>query len=285
MLPTELSFAAPTTVAEAVAELDREGSVAIAGGTSAVPALKDRAAEVRHLVYLGRIAELSGITRLSDGTVKLGAATTLRELSRSSLVRSELLVLAAAAERLGNPRVRAVATVGGAVAQGDPRQDLSPVLLALEARVRIAGPSGPREVAMSEFFVGPMETVLEHGELIVSVLVPTDPAVRAFYARFTPGSAENYPLIGVAVAMSRAPDGTIEHANVALAGAAPTAILVDKASALLKGRTPDSDLVAAVALEAAAAARPPENRQATAEYKRDMIEVWTRRALEGCIAL
>lgn len=284
MPPSELSFSAPSTIADAVAQLAGEGSMAIGGGTSMAILMKNGLLDVERLVYLGRITELSGISELADGTIRLGATTTLRELSRSSLVKSVLPVLAHAAGQIGNPRVRAVATVGGAVVHGDPRQDLPPVLLSLDAWSRIAGPRGIREVPMSEFFLGFMETTLHEDELLVEILVPIDPARRAVYIRFTPGSDDDYPTVSVAVSLSMEPDGAVARARIALGGVASTAILLDEAARLLEGRQPGADVITAAAAAAAAGSSPYDDQRGSAEYKRAMVQVWTHRALEACLA-
>lgn len=284
MPPNELSFSAPTTVADALDQLSGDASMAIAGGTSLTILMKNGFIDVDQLVYLGRIPELAGVGQRADGAVRLGATATLREVSRSPVVRSALPVLAYAAEQVGNPRVRAVATVGGAVVHGDSRQDLPPVLLALEARVGIAGPSGTREVPMSQFFLGFMETALDEDELVMDVVVPTEATRRAVYCRFTPGSEDDYPTVGIAAALSLGTGGTVARARIGLGGVAPTAILAEDAASMLEGRTPDAALIRRAAAAAAAGSNPSDDQRGSASYKRAMVEVWTRRALERCLA-
>jgi carbon-monoxide dehydrogenase medium subunit len=281
---SELSFTAPTTIEAAVADLADEGSMALGGGTSVAILLKNGIIDAEQLVYLGRIPDLSGITTRSDGTIRIGATTTLHDVSRSAVIRAELPVLAYAAEQIGNPRVRAVATVGGAVVHGDPRQDLPPVLLALEARVGVVGPRGGREIPVSEFFLGFMEVALDEDELVVEILVPPDPVRRAIYTRFTPGSDDDYPTVGVAVAVTLAPDGTAARARIALGGVASTAMLAHDAARRLEGQTPDTELIAAVAAAAAAELSPSDDQRGSADYKRAMVELWTRRTLVSCLS-
>lgn len=294
----EGAFRAPDTVADALGELRDEGSVAVAGGTSLAILLKSGLLDARRLVYLGRIRELGGAgerpatgkqpgdAARAAGEVRLGATLTLRQLCRSPVVRTRLPALAAAAAQVGNPRVRAVATVGGAVVHADPRQDLPPALLVLGARVVIAGPAenaaGRRELPLAGFHRGFMETELAEGELVTEILVPWEPDLKAAYRRFTPGSADDFPAVSVAAAVSAGPDGTVRSARIALGGVGPAAILADAAAGLLTGQRLTAGAIAAAAAAAAAAARPWDDRHGSAAYKRQMVEVWTRRTLESC---
>lgn len=273
-----LSFVAPASVREALAELAAEEALAVAGGTSMALLVKNRLVDAERLVYLGRIAELAGVTPEAD-VIRLGALTTVRELSRSPLIRAEFPMLADAAGQVGNPRVRSVATLGGAVVHADPRQDLPPVLLALDARVRLVGPSGLRELALADFFLGFMDTALADDELVTEVVLPRTTGVRTAYLRFNPGSADDYPTVGVAVALGLAPDGTVASARIALGGVASTALLAEAAAAGLVGSLPEAAAFAEAAAAVAEATSPTDDQRGSAAYKRAMSAVWTERAL------
>jgi carbon-monoxide dehydrogenase medium subunit len=209
----------------------------------------------------------------------------LREVVRSGLIREQLPMLAEAAAVVGNPRVRAMATVGGAIVHGDPRQDVPPVLIALGARVRIAGPGGQREVAMSEFFDGFMTTVVGDDELVLDVVVPVDGAARTCYSRFAPASVEDFPLVAVASAVTRdASSGVVTAVRVGVGGATSNAFLLDAAAALV-GTVPDAAAVEAVARAAADAADPVTDSRGSAQYKHAMFQVWTQRNLTETLGL
>jgi len=276
----DLRFVAPTTIADALGELGEEGAIAVGGGTSIGLLVKNRLVDASKLVYLGRVRELAGVHL--DGEARVGATTTLRELSRSAVVADALPVLADAAGRIGNPRVRSLATAGGALVHGDPRQDLPPVLLALSAIAHLASASGTRSVPLSEFFLGFMETACAPDELVTSVSVPLDPSRRAHYIRYTPGSEDDYPTVGVAATVSVAPDGAVTAATLALGGVAEHALAVPEASQLVGGR-PDAGAIRALGEVAAAAARPTDDQRGSSGYKRAMVEVMTRRAFEACL--
>jgi carbon-monoxide dehydrogenase medium subunit len=281
----DLIFSAPVTVADAVTQLAGDGgeTIAMGGGTSVAMLLKNGLLEPDRIVWLGKVPGLRRLAAGGDGTLVAGATVTLRELAASEAVRSHAPALAHAASQVGNPRVRAVATLGGALVHGDPRQDIPPVLLALEARVRIAGPSGEREVPVAGFHTGFMETILAEGELVTEVVIPAVPGRRAVYARFTPGSEDDYPTVGVAASVVRSGDGTVTRAVLGLGGVGPAPLLVDGAAALA-GSVPGPADIEAVAAAAEETAAPADDQRGSARYKKAMAREWTRRALRACLA-
>lgn len=282
MTAAELSFSAPATVRDAVAQLAESGDVlAMGGGTSVVLLLKHGLAGPRKIVWLTRIPGLRHLEARPDGSLSIGAMTTLRELAASGAVRGSAPVLAEAAGKVGNPRVRSVATLGGALAHGDPRQDVPPVLLALEATVRIAGPSGERDVPVAHFHTGFMETVLAPGEIVTRVVLPPARGRRARYARFTPGSEDDYPTVSAAASVIRAGDGRVARAVLALGGAGPTPLLIPEAERL--SGAPGAGDVEAVAAAAEAAAEPVADQRGSARYKKAMARVWAQRVLQACL--
>ncbi len=275
----------PTSVEAALEELADENSLAVGGGTSIGLMVKNRLIEPERLVSLNGIAALHGIEERGEGGFRLGAMTTLHELIHSPIVTASLPSLAFAAARVGNPRVRSVASIGGAIIHGDPRQDLPPVLLSLDAIAHVVGPRGGREIPLAEFFLGFMESAAEEDELVTQVTVPLRTGQRATYTRFTPGSEDDYPTVGVAVAGNLDNEGVITGAKIALGGVDATAILAHEAAEMLVGQRPSEGLFAEAAAVAAAAANPSDDQRGSEEYKRAMVAVWTRRSLARCLAL
>lgn len=279
----ELEFATPVTVDHAVLALAGEGeAIAMGGGTSVAILLKNNLISPDRIVWLGRVPALRLLAIGSDGGLAIGATVTLRELAAAEPVRRHAPALAYAAGRVGNSRVRAVATLGGALAHGDPRQDIPPVLLALEARLRIAGPAGEREVPVAGFHTGFLETALADGELVTQIIVPAALGRRSVYQRFTPGSEDDYPTVGVAATAIRGNDGRLTRAALALAGVGPTPLLVPEAGELA-GIEPGADDLEAVAAAAERTADPVDDRLGSVRYKKAMTREWTRRALHACL--
>ncbi len=278
-------FCAPRSLPEALDLLAGEDAVPLAGGTAVVLMMKERLLAPRRLVWLGRIPELRTLRVSPDGSLDIGAGCTLAGVARSAVVQAGWPALARTAGGVGNVRVRAVATVGGHLAHADPRQDLPPLLLALDARVRLEGGAGRRTVPLDGFFVGYMETAVSPGELVTGLVVPPlPPAARAAYLKFTPRSQDDFPTVGVAGYVEMAADGTVSRARVALAGAAMTPVVVRGAADALAGRRPTPDALAAAAAAAAGEAAPLSDLAGTAGYKRAMCRVWTRRCLEMLLA-
>src|SRR5687768_1323461 len=181
MAPFEL--AQPADLPEAISLLDAEETRPLSGGTALMLMMKAGVLRPVRVVSLARCG-LSGI-EVRDGTLRVGAMTTLRELERSPDVRKGWPVIAAALRTLANVRVRNVATVGGALAHGDPHMDLPPLLCALGARATIAGPGGERIAAVESLYAGYLETTLKPGELITRVEVPPLQGRGAAYLKFT----------------------------------------------------------------------------------------------------
>lgn len=276
----EAVFVAPTRIEDAISALSRPGAVALAGGTSVGVLVGQGLLDPSALVWLGRIAELSGIVRDQDH-LAIGAAVTLREVAGDATVRAELPALAAAAASIGNTRVRAVATVGGALAHADPRQDLPPVLMACGAEVEVSGTAGRRRLPVDQLATGFMSTVLEVDEVITAVRVPLVAGQRSSYFRYTPGSGDDYPTVVVA-ATAAFDAGRVTNVRVAVGGAGPTAFCVPEA-ATLTGAAPTAGRVANVAEAASRRAEPVGDRLGSAAYKRQMVAVWVRRALATCL--
>jgi carbon-monoxide dehydrogenase medium subunit len=279
----DLAFCAPHRLDDALAELSAgDDAVALGGGTAIGLLLKNDLIEPRRIVWLGRIPGLRRLEAGPGADVSIGATVTLREIARSGAILERFPALAYAAGRVGNPRVRAVATLGGALAHSDPRQDVPPILQALQARVRIAGPAGTREVPVAGFHTGFMETILAADELLTDVLIPAIPGRRAAYARFTPGSYDDYPTVSAAASIVRDADLRITSAILSLGGVGPVPLIVPQA-AELTGVAAGAAEIEAVAQAAGAAADPFGDQRGSARYKKAMAREWAARVLRACL--
>lgn len=280
---TEPMFVAPSSVADVIGELHMPGALLVGGGTSIALMLRVGLIEPARYVALHRVSGLSGIT-VEESRIVIGATTTLRELSRDSFVLAIAPSLADAASKVGNPRVRAVATLGGAICHGDPRQDVPPVLLSLGASVRVKGADAEREIPIAEFYTGFMESLLGEDELVTAVLVPRTQGLIAHYERFTPNSADDYPTVSVAVALERDNSGAVTRATLALGGVDATAVVAREAGALLLGAPLEPTRIAAAGELAAQCCDPTSDNRGSTEYKRAMVNVVLRRSLEALSA-
>ncbi len=276
----------PATLDDALALLDPDdaGVRAIAGGTALSLLLQSRIFRPTRLVSLRKLdGDLRGVHVEPDGSLRIGALTTLTELERSPVLAVSEPVLARALHALSNVRVRNLATIGGHLAHGDPHMDLPPILVTLGARVRACSPRGERWIAMDELITGYYETSLAGDELIAELHVPVQPAgARASYAKFTALSADDWPAVGVAAWLRRDGDA-IAEARVVVGGATVRPTRMTNAEAALLG-TRDGDGFAAAASAAAADVDPIADVRGSRPYKREMVRVFVERALQRASA-
>ncbi len=283
MTPFEL--AEPRTLREALALLDPDDATVrpISGGTAVMLMMKAGVLRPRRLVSLRAIdGGLAGIAREPDGALRIGAMTPLAELEHADAVRREWPVIARTLRTLSNVRVRNVATIGGHLAHGDPHQDLPPVLSALGARVTVAGPKGERTVPVEGLSTGYYETVLARDELITAVAVPALGRKRAAYLKCTTRSADDWPALGMAVALETEGEA-IRTASIVIGAATDRPTRLAAAEAVLRGGRADDATLAragdAAADELAIAGDP----RGSAAYKKQLARVYLRRAVRAAL--
>ena len=279
-------YHAPTSLEEALSLLDQYGEDArpIAGGTAMVNLLKQNLVYADHLVGLGKVPGLRGITR-SNGDLRIGALTKHREVERSAEVAEAAPLLQEAYSRVATVRIRNMATVGGGLTHADPAQDPPPALMALGARVVLASSSGTRELPIEDLFVNYYETALEPGELLTEVIVPAQPqGARAVYLKFLPRTEDDYATVAVA-ALAKVVNGVCAGVRVALGAVAPTPVRARAVEAALEGQPVTTDAIRSAAEAVAEQVDPLTDFRGSSEYKRDMAVVFTRRALEQALGL
>jgi carbon-monoxide dehydrogenase medium subunit len=234
------------------------------------------------LVSLRKIGGLSGIKVGGDGSLTIGAMTPLAALEHSAEVAKLAPVITRTMPRLSNVRVRNVATVGGALAHGDPHMDLPPVLIALGASVKAVSPAGERSLKVEDLLTGYYETALEKNELIAEITILPQGARRAAYIKFTAGSAEDWPAVGVAVSVDAAGD-TLRNAIVVASAATTKATRLSAAEAALKGARVDDKSLKAAGEAGAAEADIIADVRGSVAYKRELIRVHIGRAVRQAL--
>jgi carbon-monoxide dehydrogenase medium subunit len=283
MTPFELSE--PTSLKEALSLLDADDpSVRPASGCTALMLMmKAGVFHPTRLVSLRKVAGMAGIKVGGDGSLTIGAMTPLAALEHSADVAKLAPVITRTMPRLSNVRVRNVATIGGALAHGDPHMDLPPVLIALGASVKAVSPTGERMLKVEDLLTGYYETALEKNELIAEVQIPAQGARRAAYMKFTAGSAEDWPAVGVAVSVEAAGD-TLRDAIVVASAATTKATRLKSAEEALKGARVDDASLRRAGEAGAAEAEIIADVRGTVSYKRELIRVHIARAIRQALA-
>src|SRR5262249_22017643 len=228
MTPFEL--AEPTSLAAAITLLDADDEAIrpIAGGTALMLMMKAGVFRPTKLVSLRKIEDRYAAIAVDASGLTIGAMTTLSDLERSAEVYAHAPLITQTLLTLSNVRVRNVATVGGALAHGDPHMDLPPVLMALDASLTVVGPKGERSLPVEELFTGYYETVLSLDELIACVHVPAQKSKQAAYMKVTTGAVDDWPALGIAVVIESDADA-IRSARIVASAATEKALRLTSA--------------------------------------------------------
>ena len=296
----------------------------IAGGTDLIPSMRQKLFEPEYVLDLCRIAEMKGIKAGADAGIEIGALTTLKAVERSEILRQRYPVLSEAAATVASPVLRNMGTIGGNicldtrclwynqsltwrkgcgfcikkdgdlchVAPGGTKcwavfsGDTPPALLCLDAEIEIASPTGVRRIPLQEFYTGIGDNYrrLQPNELVTRVFLPAGSAnYIGIYRKLRVRGSIDYPLAGVAVAMKRS-KGHVADARVAITAVNPAPLLLNGASAILAGKAMDEALAESVGDLAARTAKPLTTSALTPEYRREMIRVFTKRAVLAAAA-
>jgi carbon-monoxide dehydrogenase medium subunit len=279
------AYACPTSIEDAVAALRADDARALAGGTDLIPQMREGRRRVACVVDLKRIPELTGIAVSAEGGLVIGAAASAAAVARHAVVASRYPAVARSARLIGSLQVQNRASLGGNICNAAPSADAVPALICHRARVLVVGADGGREEELDTFIRGPGKTSLARGELVASiVLPPAAPRSAAAYLRFTPRREMDIAVAGVAAFLSLDAAGTIAEARVVLAAVGPTPLRAAGAEQQLAGHRPDRALLEAGGRLAAAEARPISDTRGSADYRRSLVAVLTRRALAECCA-
>ena len=295
----------------------------VAGGTDLIPSLRQKLFEPQYLLDIRHIAELRGIRPLPDGGVEIGALTALSEIEHSDFLRQHYPVLTEAAATVASPVLRNMGTIGGNicldtrclwynqsltwrkacgfcikkdgdlchVAPGGTKcwaafsGDTPPALLCLNAEIEIASPTGARRIPLQEFYTGLGDNYrkLHANEILTRIFLPAESAGwRGVYRKLRIRGSIDYPLAGVAVAIKRS-NGHVEDARVALTAVNPAPTMVKRAGDVLRGKVVDEAIAEAVGELAARTAKPLTTSALTPEYRREMVRVFTKRAVLAAV--
>ncbi|MCJ7809185.1 MAG: xanthine dehydrogenase family protein subunit M [Desulfobulbaceae bacterium] len=281
MLLPKFEYHEPLTVDEACRILGELGQKAklLAGGTDLIVNMKKKVLSPTHVVSLSGIADLKGLDS-ANGTVKLGACLTASEIAQSETIQKSFSALCKGAASLGSPLIRNLATVAGNLVSARPAADFQPPLLAYGAQVVLVKSSGERVVPLSDFFKGPGQTVMDPDELLTQIILTKPPAGSgAGYFKLGLRKTLEISLTNAAAYLSLDPDGTIKTARIFLGSVAPTPLRSPSAEKVLTGEKPGEALFERAGEAAAGDSKPIDDFRASADYKKAMVAVLTKRAL------
>jgi carbon-monoxide dehydrogenase medium subunit len=282
MLLPKFDFHEPASMDEAcqiLAELRNTGKL-IAGGTDLIVNMKKGITTPKHLISLSRIDDLRKLD-LSNNLLKIGACVTAAELSESQGINSILGALSNAASSLGSPLIRNLATLAGNLVTARPAADLPPPLMAYGATLALKNKNGERSVSLDDFFTGPGETIMSSDEILTEIqLEKPSNYSGAGYIKLGPRKALAISMVNIAAFISLdEQNGSIQVARIVLGAVAPTPIRATSAETVLLGEKPGTDLFARAGELAVQDSEPITDFRATSEYRRTVVSVLTKRAL------
>jgi len=284
MLPSRFEYHRASSLEDALSTLDQYGDDAkvLAGGQSLIPLMKLRFASPGVLVDINDVPGLDGIEE-RDGVLAIGGLVRHRTLVTDDVIAARYPTIAAAAPQIADPLVRNRGTIGGSLTHADPAGDLGSVMLAMGASVVLRSSGGERVVPVDEFLVDAFTTAIEPTEILTEVRVPTpSPRSGGTYLKLE-RKVGDFATVAVAVALSLE-NGSVGRAGIALTGVGLKNIDATDATAALAGAEPTDDAFAEAGRLAAAAANPVADVRGSEEYKRHVVDVFTRRGLAAAFA-
>lgn len=281
MQPRAFEYVRVSSVAEAIRLLEARGEEAkiLAGGQSLIPLLKLRLAAPQVLVDIGRIPGLAGIREDGD-SLRIGAMTRHREFEESPLIRDRYPLLGDVAKVLGDPQVRNLGTIGGSLAHADPAADWGTALLACDAALEAAGPNGRRRLSADGFFLEPFTTALAPNELLTTIRIPRAAERAGGAYQKLKRKTGDFATAAVAVHLALGANGTVAAARLAIGAVGPVPSRSKRAESYLVGKPAAKETWEEAGRLASEDVRPESDLHGSAEYKRAMVRILSRRALE-----
>jgi carbon-monoxide dehydrogenase medium subunit len=263
-----MQYHEPHSVDDAVALLSSNpDSRCLAGGATLVAMMNAELVSPSALVNLRHLADLVGIEERGEH-IRIGAMTTHSAVAAYACERGPMSLVTHAASQIAHKAIRDQGTIGGSIAHGDPNADFPTALVAADASIEIAGPTGRREVASGEFFLDYLETALEAGELVTAILVPTSPKdARSHYLKLSRVDGD-FATVSVGLLLS-ATSGICDNISIAIGSCGPKPIRLDTAEQILTGSSLDDDAIKAAAALLVAAADPIDDVRGSSEYRYD----------------
>ncbi len=282
---SEFEYKAPRSIKETLRLLEKGKAEArvLAGGTDLVLQMKQRLVTPSMVIDIKGVGELNRLVWTEKGGLHIGAAVAIGKLLSTDFILKRFSLLAQACRVIGSTQIKNRATIGGNICNAAPSADSAPALLCLGATLVLRCSAGTRTTSIEEFFKSPGKTQVCENELLVEMHVPTPPAGSSgCYIRHTTREEMDISVAGVAAYLELLPDKRVKEVRLGLSAVAPTPMRARRAELILNGKVVTSEAIDAVAAKAAEEAKPITDIRASAEYRRELVKVLTRRTLKKC---
>ena len=282
----DFNYYQPETIPDACEILARYGAKAkvLAGGTDMLPKMKQDLLAPEALVSLRGISGMSDIEYFPGRGVVIGARATPNEIVNSTVLNENFMSVSEAAHSMANNQIRNMGSIGGNIVNAVPSADLPPILIALGATVVLVGKEGSRTMELEEFITGPGRTMIAPDEILEAVVIPDQSTTGSAYFKFGLRASGALAVVGVAAAVTMQ-GGIAEEIRIVLGAVAPVPMRSKKAEAKLRGKKVTEKLISEAAQSAASECKPISDIRASEEYRREMVRVFTRRALLKAMGL
>jgi len=280
----DFGYYAPDSIAEACEALNRLGSKAkvLSGGTDIISKMKSGLLSPEFLISLKKLEFLTRIEYVPGKGVVIGARATHNDLVSSPILNDKYLSVSEAAHHMASNQIRNIGTVGGNLCNAVPSADLPPILIALGATIKLVGSNGERTMLLEDFFVGPVKTVIASDEILTEIVIPDQLTTGSTYIKFGLRRSGALAVVGLAAAVTVKGD-MLEEVRIVIGAAAPTPMRAREAEDHLRGKVISDELIAEAGLIASKESKPISDIRGSAEYRRDLVRVFTRRALRKAI--
>jgi aerobic carbon-monoxide dehydrogenase medium subunit len=283
MIPGSFDYFAPRSIAEAIELLtDHKDDVKVlSGGQSLLPLMKMRLSKPGYIVDIGKIPGLDNIVEEGKSLV-LGALVTHAQIEYSELLQKRCPLLPQTAATIADIQIRNRGTIGGSVAHADPAGDMPAAIMALDAEIKVVGPSGERWIKADDFFLGLLMSVLEPDEIVSAVRVPVTDTDKTAYLKAAPRSS-GFAVVGVAARLTMDSAGTCTRAALGITGITDKAYRPSRTEEILSGKRLDSKLIADAAAESTRNIDVIEDINGSSEYRTHLTHVYVERAITAAL--
>ena len=284
MIVPEFEYLTPQTLQEACAMLGQHGGTAkvLSGGSDLIVKMKNGLLKPEYLVSLKNLDDLKGVRYEAGKGVIIGARTVHNEVIADPVLREKYPSICGAAATMAAYQIRNIGTIGGNMVNAVPSADMPPILIALNAKARIVGQSGERTVLVDDFFVGPGRTVLAQDEILAEIIIPDQDTTGSNYIKFGLRRAGALAVAGVASSVVMAGD-VMKDVRIVLGAVAAVPMRAKEAESVLRGQKVSQELIDKAGKAAAAESRPINDIRGSAEYRRNLVDVLTRRSMKAAI--